>query len=137
VEPNFYTSGIKIMKGFRNFAELSTRVQFQNPILWKATCCLNPRASLGRFSYHQASPEPTLYDGYDLIVGNHSTGKATLVRLVGHKNSGIVYVDVLLKSPFEGDFAEALRWSPEIQTLGHVLAEGLFGYKEPEKGEIL
>jgi AAA domain len=96
---------------------------------------LIPRAVVSKEIQSIIKP-PLLYGHYDIVVGKSGTGKTTLVRMEGHKNSGIIYVDIPPESSFEGAFAEALRWSPEIQKLGQFLAERLFDYKEPEKGNI-
>jgi ABC-type molybdenum transport system ATPase subunit/photorepair protein PhrA len=69
---------------------------------------------------------PEDYDSYNLIVGSEGTGKSTLVRLVGHEHSGIIYVQTYADwiSRFTDDFAEALRWSPpEVSLTEHFLRE--------------
>lgn len=50
------------------------------------------------------------YHGYDLIIGNHGTGKTSLVRNIGHCLSGIIYVDIpLTRKGFDAALVKALR----------------------------
>ncbi|KAG0633806.1 P-loop containing nucleoside triphosphate hydrolase protein [Tuber brumale] len=56
------------------------------------------------------------YAYYDMIVGNHGTGKTTMVRHVAHQLDGILYVDISPKGVSEKTFAEgfakAFHWTP-------------------------
>jgi GTPase SAR1 family protein len=70
-----------------------------------------------------------------MIVGNHGTGKTTLVRQVGHEHSGIVYVSVPENLAFETAFQNALRWSPPVTSWWEVLLENITKFKKP-RGEI-
>ena len=57
---------------------------------------------------------PEGYAKYHLIVGDHGTGKTTLVRQVAHERSGIIYVSIPKNvSLFGEEFAHAINWSPE------------------------
>ncbi|CUS12246.1 unnamed protein product [Tuber aestivum] len=55
---------------------------------------------------------------YSMIVGNHGTGKTTLVRRIAHQLSGVIYVDMQhgdsSDEAFGQAFSQALRWSPRI-----------------------
>jgi len=59
---------------------------------------------------------PHDYNRYDMIVGYQGTGKTTLVRNIGHKYPGVIYVNVVPRytadESFALTFAEALHWSP-------------------------
>jgi hypothetical protein len=79
---------------------------------------------------------PCVCDSYYMIVGDNATGKTTLVRMVGHKKNGIIYVDVPPTEPFEKAFAEALKWSPEIQTPLNRFAEKYFSYTAPKESKV-
>ena len=76
------------------------------------------------------------YSNYDLIVGNHGTGKTTLVRKVGHEHHGIIYVDVPENLSFDMAFKKALRWSPPITSWSDVLLKKIFQFEKPREGEI-
>ncbi|RPA92485.1 hypothetical protein L873DRAFT_1817561 [Choiromyces venosus 120613-1] len=56
------------------------------------------------------------YACYDMIVGNHGTGKTTLIRHVGHQLDGILYVNISPKGvsdkTFAQEFAKAFHWTP-------------------------
>ncbi|RPA89366.1 hypothetical protein L873DRAFT_1822975, partial [Choiromyces venosus 120613-1] len=56
------------------------------------------------------------YACYDMIVGNHGTGKTTLIRHVGHQLDGILYVNISPNSvsdkTFVEEFAKAFHWTP-------------------------
>lgn len=58
----------------------------------------------------------TDYAQYNMIVGNHATGKTTLVRLVGHQLDGILYVNINPTSvshyAFAQEMSKALHWTP-------------------------
>ncbi|PWW73566.1 hypothetical protein C7212DRAFT_365847 [Tuber magnatum] len=47
------------------------------------------------------------YAYYDMIVGNHGTGKTTLIRHVAHQLDGVLYVDISPNSVSDKTFAEA------------------------------
>jgi hypothetical protein len=79
---------------------------------------------------------PAIYDSYNMIVGDHGSGKTTLVCMVGHKKSGIIYVDVPPTEPFEKAFAKALKWSPEIKTPLKRFAEKYFSYTVPKGSKV-
>lgn len=65
------------------------------------------------------------YANYSMVIGNHGTGKTTLVRHVGHQLQGIVYVDIdsigTADDQFEEAFAQATRWSPRTSSWLEVL----------------
>ncbi|PWW77944.1 hypothetical protein C7212DRAFT_312681 [Tuber magnatum] len=56
------------------------------------------------------------YDRYTIIVGNHGTGKTTLVRQIGHQIDGVLYVDIdsasVTDERFAQQFAKAFHWTP-------------------------
>ncbi|RPA92019.1 hypothetical protein L873DRAFT_1818348 [Choiromyces venosus 120613-1] len=56
------------------------------------------------------------YAFYDMIVGNHGTGKTTLIRHVGHQLDGILYVNIspnsVSEETFAEEFAKAFHWTP-------------------------
>ena len=52
---------------------------------------------------------------YQIIAGNHGTGKTTLVRQVGHECSGIIYVQIPEDGLFEDAFAHAINRSPPMR----------------------
>ncbi|RPA89362.1 hypothetical protein L873DRAFT_1822965 [Choiromyces venosus 120613-1] len=56
------------------------------------------------------------YARYNIIVGNHGTGKTTFVRHVGHQLDGIFYVNISPNSvtdkTFVEEFAKAFHWTP-------------------------
>ncbi|RPA90978.1 hypothetical protein L873DRAFT_1820191 [Choiromyces venosus 120613-1] len=56
------------------------------------------------------------YARYNMIVGNHGTGKTTLVCHVGHQLDGILYVNISPNSvsdkTFAEEFAKAFHWTP-------------------------
>ncbi|RPA90980.1 hypothetical protein L873DRAFT_1820203, partial [Choiromyces venosus 120613-1] len=56
------------------------------------------------------------YARYNMIVGNHGTGKTTLVRHIGHQLDGILYVNISPNSvsdkTFAEEFAKAFHWTP-------------------------
>ncbi|PUU80069.1 P-loop containing nucleoside triphosphate hydrolase protein [Tuber borchii] len=67
------------------------------------------------------------YEHYNMIVGNHGTGKTTLVRHVGHKLDGILYVSIRPNCASDKSFAEemakAFHWtSPTHFWLDRLLA---------------
>ncbi|CUS11263.1 unnamed protein product [Tuber aestivum] len=45
---------------------------------------------------------------YGMIIGNHGTGKTTLVRGVAHQHAGILYVDIQPSGITEQEFAETV-----------------------------
>lgn len=66
------------------------------------------------------------YHGYHLIVGNHGTGKTSLVRSIGHQLSGIIYVDVPpTRKGFDFALIDALRWTPPVSSWARVLIDRL------------
>ncbi|CUS12101.1 unnamed protein product [Tuber aestivum] len=69
------------------------------------------------------------YSFYDMIVGNHGTGKTTLVRQVGHQLPGVIYVDVTPASQSDKGFAETLanrcNWFPPSRSPFHTLLSWL------------
>ena len=75
-------------------------------------------------------------DSYDLIIGNHGTGKTTIVCQIGHEQHGIIYVDVPEDATFEDAFIDALRWTPPVFTWWETLLEKIFNVKELRKGKI-
>jgi len=65
------------------------------------------------------------YAHYNMIVGNHGTGKTTLVRHVGHQLDGILYVNISPNSvtdkSFAQEFAKSFNWTPPIRFWLYIL----------------
>lgn len=75
------------------------------------------------------------YHGYDLIVGNHGTGKTSLVKNIGHHLQGIIYVDLPpTRNDFDFALIDALKWTPPICSWSRVLIERLVNRSNPASG---
>jgi len=65
------------------------------------------------------------YAHYNMIVGKHGTGKTTLVRHVGHRLDGILYVNISPNSvtdkTFAEEFAKAFNWTPATRLWPNML----------------
>jgi hypothetical protein len=87
---------------------------------------------------------PAVYKCYDLVIGNHGTGKTTLIRKVAHDLDGVVYVEIPAKKnevEFEKSFGlaleKALNWTPPKTSGSVLLLEKLFKREKDQPGEIL
>ena len=73
---------------------------------------------------------PEGYARYHLIVGDHGTGKTTLIRQVAHERDGIIYVSIPKDvSLFGEEFAHAINWSPISSTWLSKTFVRVFGIK--------
>ncbi|RPA92041.1 hypothetical protein L873DRAFT_1818382 [Choiromyces venosus 120613-1] len=75
------------------------------------------------------------YARYNMIVGNHRTGKTTLVHHVGHQLDGILYVNIspnnVTDKTFVEEFAKAFHWTPTT----HFWCDMLLSYWGISAGE--
>ncbi|PWW77223.1 hypothetical protein C7212DRAFT_362855 [Tuber magnatum] len=74
------------------------------------------------------------YGSYDMIVGNHGTGKTTMVRHVAHQLEGVLYVDISPNSvsdkTFAEAFAKAFNWTPATSLVDMLLSYWGMGARE-------